>query len=331
VNYVRTVLGDIAASELGICYAHEHIVIDRSFVTQQNPEFLLSNVDAITTELCGFYNAGGRAMVDSMPCGGGRNVLKLAEISRRSKVHILCPTGVHLPIYYPEGHWTERADVEQISEIFVDEIETGIDRNDTNGPYRKPTPHRAGIIKVASGANPLDDRDRKIFAAAAFAHHATGVPILTHTEQGKGGMEQVRFLMDHGVSPKHIVLSHLDRAPDVSYHREVLSTGVYLEYDSAFRWQGKENPTLDLLLTLADEGLLNQLMLGMDAARNRYWKSFGGRPGLTFLLGAFCDMLRSNGWSHTEINQVFLHNPASAYALVDASGEEVAQNAGTLV
>ena len=72
MSTIRTVLGDIDASTLGVCYAHEHIVIDRSFVTQQNPYFLLEDVARITDELHAFSRAGGRAMVDSMPCGGGR-------------------------------------------------------------------------------------------------------------------------------------------------------------------------------------------------------------------------------------------------------------------
>lgn len=57
--------------------------------------------DEIIAELREFYKNGGRAMVDSMPCGGGRNVMKLAEVSRNTGVHIFCPTGLHLAKFYP--------------------------------------------------------------------------------------------------------------------------------------------------------------------------------------------------------------------------------------
>jgi phosphotriesterase-related protein len=36
---VRTVLGDIARADLGVCYAHEHVITDPGFATQENPDF----------------------------------------------------------------------------------------------------------------------------------------------------------------------------------------------------------------------------------------------------------------------------------------------------
>lgn len=93
MSFVRTVLGDIPAATLGVCYAHEHVIIDRSFTTYANPDFLLDNVELATRELSAFHAAGGGAMIDSMPCDCGRNVIKLAELSRRSGVHLVCPTN----------------------------------------------------------------------------------------------------------------------------------------------------------------------------------------------------------------------------------------------
>ena len=40
MSFVRTVLGDIAPEDLGVCYAHEHIIIDPSFTTVMEPGFL---------------------------------------------------------------------------------------------------------------------------------------------------------------------------------------------------------------------------------------------------------------------------------------------------
>ena len=314
MRFLRTVLGDVDAELIGVCYAHEHIVIERSFVTQHYPEFLLDDIPAIAAELTAFHQAGGRTVVDSMPCGGGRSVTKLAEISSRSGVHILCPTGVHLEQYYPHGHWTEDANVAELSRLFIDEIEFGIDANDTNGPTLERTSHRAGLIKVASGLDALRPRDKKIFEAAAIAHLDTGAPILTHTEQGTAALEQVALFAKLGLDPSHIVLSHLDRKPDLGYHREVLSTGVNLEYDSAFRWKTDHNPTRQLLVSLAEEGYIDQLMLGMDAARSSYWKSFGGSPGLTFLLEDFSRQLRADGWGDEHFAAIFCKNPSRAFA-----------------
>ncbi len=94
--FLRTVLGDIGAAQAGICYAHEHLIIDPSFTTYMYPDFLLDSVERASVDVADFYAAGGRTLVDSMPCGGGRNVVKLAEISRRTGANIVCPTGLHL-------------------------------------------------------------------------------------------------------------------------------------------------------------------------------------------------------------------------------------------
>jgi phosphotriesterase-related protein len=64
---IRTVLGDIDPDQLGVCYAHEHLIIDPSVATLRYPDFRLESVENGVLELQAFHAAGGRAMVDSMP------------------------------------------------------------------------------------------------------------------------------------------------------------------------------------------------------------------------------------------------------------------------
>jgi phosphotriesterase-related protein len=323
-GFIRTVLGDIAPSELGVCYAHEHLIIDPSYTTEKTPDFLLDDVDRCVAELGEAFDAGVRAMVDSMPMACGRNVLKLAEVSRRSGIHVLCPTGLHLRKYYPSWHWCSKLGVDQLAELFVREIEEGIDANDGNGPRWETTSRRAGLIKIASGLGGIDEHERRVFQAAAAAHRQTGAPILTHTEQGTAGIEQVELLRDLGADLRHVILSHTDRKPDLVYHRELLSSGVRVEYDSAFRWKsGEPNHTLELLVALLGE-YPDQIVLGMDAARRKYWKHYrdsvgvasteSGRPGMVFLVGEFAERMRAAGIDENLIRGVFVTTPADAYA-----------------
>ncbi|MCH7228523.1 phosphotriesterase [Haloferula sp. A504] len=309
---IRTVLGDIEAADLGVCYAHEHIIIDPGVATLLCGGIELPSVDNGIAELKRFHDAGGRAMVDSMPCDAGRNVGKLAAVSRGSGVHILCPTGLHLSKYYDPSHWGGRYDVDRLAGLFIADIEEGIDRFDYSGPVVERTPHKAGLIKVATEGPVLTERAGRIFEAAARAQLATGVAILTHTEMGEGAIEQVETLTRHGVSPDRIVLSHTDRKPDPGYHREILSTGARVEYDSAFRWKTEDNPTLDLLERFLPE-FPDQIMLGMDAARPDYWVSYGGAPGLDFLLTTFTAMMRERGIDDDAWDRIFLRTPAVAY------------------
>ena len=274
-------------------------------------------------DVADFSASGGRTLVDSMPCGGGRNAAKLAEICRRTQVNIICPTGLHLTKYYPPGHWGERLGAEELAKLFIADIELGIDSADYNGPEVSRTPHRAGVIKVATGGNSPSPHERKVIEAAAIAHQQTDAPILTHTEQGAGALEQVRLFQEFGVPLQHVVISHTDRAPDCAYHKEILSSGVILEYDSAFRWAPNEgNPTLDLIVAMVGAGFGAQIVLGMDAARRKYWKAYDGAPGLAFLLREFVPRLREAGLSSADVEKIFVANPASCYAFTSARAEK---------
>ncbi len=227
MNVVRTVLGDIEPQDLGPTYAHEHLVIDGGRILETQPDFLLADVDKAVAELEPARALGLAAVVDAMPCSAGRNVRKLAEVSRRSGVHVVAPTGLHLPMFYARDGWTEHESAEQLAERFVADITDGIDANDYAGPVVERTEHRAGVVKVAAEA-PLTDRDRRVFEAAAIAHRRTGCPILTHCTEGRGAIDQIRFLADHGVRPEHVTLSHTDRVVDRGYHREILATGAFV-------------------------------------------------------------------------------------------------------
>ncbi|APQ18307.1 phosphotriesterase family protein [Maribacter hydrothermalis] len=312
-KFFRTVLRDMPSSEMGFTYSHEHIVIDDCFVTRKNPGFLLNDSDKISEELSNFFSAGGRTVVDTMPANAGRNVELLAEVSKNSRVNIIVPTGIHLEMYYPETHWRYQYSEDQLTDLFIADIVEGVDKFDYSGPIIERTTHKAGLIKLATGDEPFTPHQQKIFRAVVNTHLATGVPILTHTNFGRHALEQAKLFIQLGACPEHIVLSHVDRAKDVDYNRAVLDTGVRVEYDSAFRWK-KEEPNYTFLLL---EHLLpeypNQITLGMDMAKNAYWKSYGGQPGLNYLIEEIPKFLQSKGLEHY-YNNLFIENPQQLYS-----------------
>lgn len=106
----------------------------------------------------------------------------------------------------------------------------------------------------------------------------------------------------------------MDRKPDFVYHQEVLSTGMLLEYYSAFRWKSNDDPTLELIVQLVADSLESQIMLGMDAARSSYWRTYGGTPGLSLLLVDFRSQLLQRGLIDKQIAAIFVANPKRAYS-----------------
>jgi predicted metal-dependent phosphotriesterase family hydrolase len=317
MTFIRTILGDIDATDLGVTYAHEHLIIDGGRTVELYPDFLLADVDKAVQELQAAVALGLRAVVDAMPCDAGRNVLKLAAISRQAGVHVVAPTGLHLAKYYDDRHWSLAASEDELAGLFAADIAEGIDERDYGGPLVRRTRHRAGVIKIAGSLNGLTTLERKVFAAAAAAHAMTGCPILTHCQEGTAALDQIEALRQDGVAPNKVVLSHTDKIVDRGYHREISATGAYLEYDQAFRWKpGPENGTLTLLEWMAEDGLLGQILLGMDAARQGYWSTYGGSPGMTYLLGAFAITMAEHGIGPSEQRALFIDNPARAYAFV---------------
>ena len=313
-GFVRTVLGDIDPAALGVTYAHEHLVIDGGRPVELEPDFEVSDVAAMATEVGAAMELGLGAAIDAMPCDCGRSALKLAELSRRTGMHIVAPTGLHHERFYRPTHWSLRVDVEHLASLFVADVEEGIDAFDYSGPVVDRTPHRAGVIKIAGSDGGPSERDEKVFAAAALAHARTGVPILTHCERGTGGLEQVRALADGGVALGHVALSHVDKVVDRGYHRELAATGVTLEYDGSFRWGDAENGTLQLLEWIAEDGLLDHVVLGMDAARQGYYAVYGGKPGLTWLLDGFATLMDDRGLGGDVRRRLFVDNPARVFA-----------------
>jgi 5-phospho-D-xylono-1,4-lactonase len=318
---VRTVLGDISPADLGVTYAHEHLVIDGGRPVLLEPDFDLGDVESMVTEVGAAVDLGLGAVVDAMPCDAGRNVSKLAAISRRTGLHVIAPTGLHHDRYYGPAHWSHRIEIDELAALFIADIREGVDANDYSGPVVHRNTHRAGVIKVAGSEGGPSDRDRRVFEAAASAHLATGAPILTHCERGTGALEQVAALASFGVDLEHVVLSHVDKVVDRAYHQEIAASGATAEYDGSYRWGDADNGTLTLLGWMAEDGLLDHVVLGMDAARRGYYSVYGGNPGLGWLLGGFSQAMDDRGLGPDVRRRMFVDNPARVFAFsVDDGG-----------
>ena len=313
MSFVRTVLGDIRPQEMGLTYSHEHIVIEESFPTLANPAFILNDTLRIGAELKELYQSGGRTMVDTMPAACGRNILKLAEVSQSSGINIIAPTGIHLEIYYPPNHWRYHLSVEELTELFINDITEGVDECDYCCPVVKRTAHKAGMIKLATDDEKITDHQKKIFEAVVNAHRETGAPILTHTNGGKLAMKQVELFTKLGADLNHVVISHVDKQRDLTFHHDLMQTGVYVEYDSHFRLMAKGDDWTYQLLESMLPHYSDRMVIGMDMAKNTYWKSYGGKPGLNYLLNEFRQELETRGIVNF-FQKMFFTNPQHLYS-----------------
>lgn len=315
--FVRTVTGDVDASQLGVTYAHEHVLITGGMQVYLDKDFLLNDPARAAADLRDFKAAGGSSLVDMIPCGLGRDPDGLAALSRDTGVQIIAATGFHTERYYDTNHWLYQYPVEQIAELFRAEIEEGMDQWGYRGPLVRRSTAKAGVLKVATGYYSWNNNTDRWFEAAAMAHALTGVPISSHTENGVLGEKQVEALTSRGVPPSSIIIGHIDKNVDPYVHRELAAMGVFLEYDSPARLKyGPDADAVSLIRAAAEGGWADHILLGMDLARRSYYRSYGGGPGITYLLDQFIPRLRAEGLGEV-VKQIMIENPARAFAFAD--------------
>ena len=302
---VRTVLGDIAAESLGVTYMHEHLIIESEIVKKDYEHIYLPSTEDAVAEVMLCKKAGVQSMVDCMPTGSGRNPQKLRKISELTGINIIATTGLHHDRYYKSDDEVENLSSSQLGQLFINEIENGMD----------DTEIKAGIIKVVTSGSEVKDREIKLFEAATIAHNKTGMPIISHCEHGKGALEQIKLFTKLGIKLNRVTLSHTDKENDHGYHRELLSSGINVEYDQCLRQFNEEKPESALLtIAMIESGYQNQIMLGTDGARRSLWNSLGGSPGLNWLYTGWGKKLQELGASKEIVDRLFVKNSADFLA-----------------
>lgn len=308
---VETTLGAVPITDLGRVNAHEHLIIDGGLTVVKEPDFRLDSVEKAVEEVGRWKAAGGGAIVDTMPFGCGRNPAKLIAVSLATGVPVVVPTGFQKSSYYLPDHWQHRYDERAIAELLAAELDEGVDLNGYDGPLVQRSPVKAGFMKVAGDYQYVSATTRKLIRATGLAHRATGAPVLVHTEHGTAAGEILDLLEAAGVRPARVMLCHVDRNPDPRLHLGLARRGAYLEYDTPGRIKYQpETAVIDLMRRVIDAGYGDRLLLGGDMARRSYWKAYGGGPGLDYLLTTFAARLQDEGFAETELEAIWVHNPA---------------------
>jgi phosphotriesterase-related protein len=315
---VRTVLGDIDASDLGRTDYHEHLFQ----VTPLLPGDELDDEIRSGNEATSLRGSGFEAMVEATPTGLGRNPAAVARISATRGVHVVMTTGAHREAHYVSGHWLLDLTAEQLGERFSADIVAGMPEVDTTDPGAPAlTPHgepvRAGMLKAGIGYWRISPFERRVLAGVAWAHARTGAPVMVHLEHGSAAFELLEVLAADGVRPEVVVLSHIDRNPDPVLHAELAATGAYLGYDGFARTRSwPDSAVLDCFLRAAELGAASRLLLGGDVARRTRYVAYGGMPGLAYLGERVVPRLVRSG--NAELAQAALvTNPARLLGWID--------------
>jgi predicted metal-dependent phosphotriesterase family hydrolase len=311
---VRTVLGDISPAEVGFAHCHEHTFIMPGKSCQLNSDLLLDDVEKTTAELTQFHAAGGCTVVDAQPIGPERAPKLQKTASQRSGVNIIATTGLHRACFYEENHFRFSDSVDALADRFVGEITDGMSEY-RGAEVSGTTDIRAGLLKFATEYHLIDDQMRRVAEAVATAHRRTGAPIITHAERGTCAMEQIELMQAAGVDPSAMMISHVDRNPDIYLHRDIAAAGAYLVYDGISRTKYFPDSTIAELITrMVEAGFGRRILLAMDMGPRTMWRNYGGGPGMDYLALKFLPKLRQAGLTEEQIDMLTTDNPAAALA-----------------
>ena len=297
---VMTIRGEIAGEDLGVVDYHEHLYFEASpWLLREDPDFRLNNVEKSACELRSWIQAGGKTIIEMSAIDFGRNIQGTRLVANLvPEANVIVITGFNKPYLCDQSVW--HADESDLVHRCIQDIVEGIDGTDV----------KAGIMKGGTGYNTFNDYDQKLMRIAAEVQKETDVPVITHTEAGTMGFEQVEYLSNHGVEPHRVCLSHLDRNPDFWEHRRIAQTGAYLGYDCPGKVKyGPDELRINVLKRLIDAGFGRQILLGNDLGRPSYWRSYSGGPGLDFVLTRFIPRLLSEGIDQQVIDDILIHNP----------------------
>jgi phosphotriesterase-related protein len=237
----------------------------------------------------------------------------LRRIAEKTGLNIVMGTGYYVGDTHPEAlsSMTEQ----EIANEMIRELEDGADGTDICAGYIG----EIGISEI------FDEKERRVLRAAAIAQKTTGVAINVHINPWTiNGLEAADILLDAGVEPSRICISHIDVENREEYVLGLLQKGVYVEFDNF----GKEyyirrevrNSGYGLFVTdvqrvtflkrLIDLGYLNRIVLSCDVCLKQLLHAYGGW-GYDHILKNIVPMMEDEGITREQIRTMLVENPAN--------------------
>lgn len=348
---VQTVLGAIRPGNLGVTLPHEHLLIDMAvwFFAAEDPEGKKLAYEPVAIEHLGwlwhnpfnnmdnlqlldealaieevmlFKKQGGNTVVDLTSVGLGRDPIKLARISRATRLNIVMGSGYYVGEAQSPDYDKQTEDA--IAEEIIADIQLGVG----------DTQIRAGIIGEIGCSWPLKEREQKYLRAAARAQKHTGAAISVHPGHNEASpIEIARLLSETGADLNHVVMSHIDRLThSLSIRRELATMGCYLEYDLfgshlfnpiALGYGRQPRPCdgerIEQIIELIDEGYVGKILVSQDICMKIKLTRYGGY-GYGHILRNIVPHMRERGISEEQVHSILVENPKRMLQLAPAGG-----------
>ena len=311
-----TVTGEINVSEMGTTLVHEHVIVD--WVGADSTGYHRWNKTEVVNRALPFLmeakEKGIQTFFECTPAYLGRDPYILRELSEKTGLSIVTNTGyygVRNNNFVP--HHAFEDSPATIAQIWINEFVHGIDSAGI----------RPGFIKIGVDRNDtLSEMHEKLIRAAAIAHKATGLTIVSHTGPDGPAFAQIEILKNEGVSPAAFVWTHAQHGTFEGYLKAARE-GAWISIDNVRNISstdpakpGRIEWYVETLTKLKEHGILDKILLSHDSGWYNVGQENGGNyRGYVDIFDHLLPALKEKGFTQEDIELLLVKNPQKAYGI----------------
>jgi phosphotriesterase-related protein len=309
---VNTVLGPVAAAELGVVAVHEALLSVLPGA-QYAPDITMDRAEIfeiLAAKLKDFREHGGQTIVDSTGMFHGRDLKLYEALSRSTGVHIVASTGLgpeeELGGYFltPQTNPPTPWPAEKFGELFGKEVTEGM------VVPRVERRAAAGIVATIADRVGMTPTEESLFRGAARAAKNTGVPVSIRF--GADALHDLDVVLDEQVGADRVLVGDLDRKDAAETAVKVAGRGAFVGIDHVGLNDHADYLTdhgrAELVLELVEAGHANKIILSGN--------SIGVAKGLpeynlpySHVLTTFVPYLQTLGLSEEDARRILVDNP----------------------
>jgi phosphotriesterase-related protein len=270
---VSTVTGTLEPDQLGTTLIHEHLRNSDEAVRNQWPSAVAVKEDPphevpadqtyeiAVREAKAAVDLGIKTIGEPTAMFLGRDVNFMKRVAEETGLQVIPCTGIYTYDHLPQ--FFVNRDPDQIADLFVQDIEEGIQGTDI----------KAAFIKCAADEPGVNENIEKVHRAAARASVRTGAPIMAHSRPASNtGPRQIEIFKEEGVDLSKVQIAHTGDTDDLDYIEGLLEQGV---------WIGLDRYGLDIFLpyerrqatakALLERGYADRIFLSADSVATTDW------------------------------------------------------------
>ncbi|SDH47544.1 phosphotriesterase-related protein [Planococcus glaciei] len=311
---VRTVLGPVAAQDLGIVLINESLLSVYPGADLA-PEINMDKSEIFETlkrKLNDFRRQGGQTIVDASGMFHGRDVWLYQTLSKATGVNIIATTGLGpekllggyfvTPQTNPPTPWP----AEKFAGLFTQEVVEGV------VVPRVERSTAAGAVVSIANPEGITNEEKSLFRGSAQTARETGVVV--SVQHGADAIADLELLLAEGVDPSRVVIGGVDRQTAVGSKAafEIARRGAYASIDH-IGWGSEEGYISDaervrLVVELLEAGFSERVLLSTSAvgvAKGHPAKELA----FDYLLSTFVPLLKKAGVTDEQIRVLLEENP----------------------